>query len=160
MNIETVYTAAMTKQAGGLSMLGKLWGGLKGTPGWIAKHPKISSGIGVLLAAFGLGTIGGCREGRAQVAQEQQPGPPDPVIESFKKFPNMGKQNWINTAVGAGVGTAAGLGLNEALRSVPGLKKRKLLRATLATLGGGGAGYLAWRASDNYQTNTNNNKPA
>lgn len=158
MNFDIVYTHAMTKEAGIGSAIGN---GFK----WIGKALPKNKGLrygslAAILASLGLGAWGGYREGRDEVTQTGQPDPPDPFIEGMKKFPNMGKQNWINTAAGIGAGAATGIGLHEALKAVPGLKKRKLLRATLATLGGGGAGYLAWRAADNYQNASNNNQTA
>jgi len=169
MNLETVYTAAMTKTAAAdvaVQVVNKVpWykligPAIKGIPGWIGRHPKTSGSLGLILASFGLGTLGGYRQGQEDVAQTNQDSAPDPMLEAFKKFPNMGKQNWISTAAGLGAGAATGVGLHQALKAVPGLKKRKILRATLATLGGGGAGYLAWRAADNYQNASNNNQTA
>ena len=64
------------------------------------------------------------------------------------------KQTNINTGLAALGGGAAAAGIYSAFGAIPAFKRRKILRAVMAILGGGAVGYAAWNASNNYQNNT------
>lgn len=75
----------------------------------------------------------------------------DPVVKALSNPSKMTDAQKINTGVGAATGLVGSVGLYNLLGKVPGLKRKALLKAILATAGGAGLGYAGWRAADNYQ---------
>ncbi len=78
----------------------------------------------------------------------------DEVLSALSDPLNMTNKQKLDATAGAGAALLGGAGLYSAMQAIPGLRKRKILRAVLATLGAGGIGYGAWKAADNIQTNT------
>lgn len=164
MNIETIYNNMMTKQAftptprQARALKLRHFGRAIATPfKWLGKqmqkHPVASTAGVVTGTGLGAGTTGYV-VGRESAKESPDVVVPDPVVEAFKDPMNMSEQQRNSTMIGGGAALASGTGLYFALRSIPGLRRRRLLRAVLATLGAGGVGYAAWRAADNYQTNS------
>ncbi len=123
----------------------KLYRGLH----WARMNPWKSG----LLAGAGVGAgYGAAKTIGKRINQETAGGvQDDPVVKALSNPSKMNDAQKLNTGIGAAAGLAGGAGIYAALSKVPGLKRRKLLNALLATVGGGAIGYAGWRAADNYQ---------
>ena len=115
---------------------------------WVKTNPwKTGLGAGALLGGGAVlkDTVS------KRIGQETGGLDKDPVIRALSNPSKMTDAQKINTGVGAATGLAGGVGLYKLLGKVPGLKRKSLLKAILATAGGAGLGYAGWRAADNYQ---------
>ena len=116
---------------------------------WIKSNPGKAALAGGALVGAGSAasnTIG------KRIAQETAPGiKNDPVVRALSNPLDMTNAQKINTGVGAAAAIAGGMGINELLNKVPGIRRKPLLKAILAMTGGAALGYAGWRASDNYQ---------
>lgn len=122
---------------------------LQSMTSWIKANPWKSGMIGG--AALGAGGVAANTVGK-RIGQETADGiADDPVVKALSNPTKMNTAQKINTGIGAAAGLAGGAGLYALLGNVPGIKRKPLLKAILATLGGGAIGYGAWRAADNYQ---------
>ena len=132
----------------------------KDFPHWVVNqnldHPVRSTAINV-----GLGTAAaapilyytGKAKGRDDMAKQPED-VQDDILSAILDPGSMSDQQKIDAVAGAGAAALGGAGLYAAMKAIPGLKRRKVLRAVLATLGGAGIGYGAWKATDNIQNNT------
>jgi len=122
---------------------------LKGTGNWAKANPgkaAVIGGAGVGAGVTAKSTIG------KRVGQELSGGVgADPVVKALTNPAKMTGAEKVNTGIGAAAALASGAGLYSLLGAMPGLKRRKVLRAIMASLGAGATGYAAWRAADNYQ---------
>ena len=139
---------------------GRAWQGTKALPGkyWGAmkKAPYTTA-----LTTVGLGATGadlawsGIDRLRANAA-ENDPTPVQQMTDTIKNPSSAPQQQKNNLATAGIAGLVGAAGIYGATGLVPGLKKRKLLRALAATAGGLGAGYLGWNAANNYQNSSQN----
>lgn len=119
----------------------RIWTWMKANPGKTGLIGGTAAGIGSVAGATAINRIGQETSGLAA----------DPVIKALKNPSKMNAAQRLNTGIGAGAALAGGAGVYALLNKVPGIKRRPLLKAILATLGATATGYTAWRASDNYQ---------
>lgn len=116
---------------------------------WIKTNPWKAGLAGG--AALGAGGVAANTIGK-RINQETATGiGDDPVVKAISNPTKMTAAQKLNTGVGAAAGLAGGAGIYALLGQIPGIRRKPLLKAILATLGGGVIGYGAWRAADNYQ---------